>query len=173
MFDVISRLQPIGPLAQSIPVDVTIALPVQVRTELLHDLYDPASPRFRQFLRPEQYIQQFGPASASYQNLVVLAQANHLTVVSTVPPQFIYVVAPAAVVNQVFAMTLQQYRHPTEDRLFSAPDVDAVVALEIPGLQITGLDTLHMPRRAPAGSQERGVLAPSSRPVGPARTDGI
>ncbi len=152
VFDVVSKLKPVGPLAESTPIDLAIALPaqnVESRTTLLRDIYDPASPRFHQFLSPDQYTQRFDPTEASYQSLLDFAKANQLTVVSTAPPKFIHVTAPAAVINQVFHVTLQQYQHPTEDRHFYAPDADPEVTLETPGLQITGLDNFWTPRRAP------------------------
>jgi len=51
--DVVSKLKPVGPLAESTPIDVVIALPTrnaELRTALLRDIYDPASPRFHQYL---------------------------------------------------------------------------------------------------------------------------
>ena len=86
--DVIPKLKPVGPLAESTPIDVVIALParnVESRTALLRDIYDPVSPRFHQFLSPRQYIQRFNPTEASYQSLLDFAKANQLTVVSTAP----------------------------------------------------------------------------------------
>jgi subtilase family serine protease len=90
VFDAVSKLKPVGPLAESMPINLVIALPaqnVESRTALLRDIYDPASPRFRQFLSPDQYIQRFDPTEASYQSLLDFAKANQLTVVSTAPPK--------------------------------------------------------------------------------------
>lgn len=157
--DVISKLKPIGPLAESMPIDVVIALParnVEERTALLRDLYDPTSPRFRQFLSPQQYTQRFDPAEANYQSLLDFAKANQLATISTASPKFIHVTAPAAVINKVFHVTLQQYQHPTEDRHFYAPDTDLAVTLDTPVLQITGLHNFQTPRRALTPLKSRG-----------------
>src|SRR5579871_5943766 len=165
-FDLVSQLKPVGPLADSIPIEVVIALPaqnVEERTALLRDIYDPASPRFRQFLSPREYTQRFDPTEANYQSLLDFAKANQLTVVSTAPPKFIHVTAPAAVINQVFHVTLQQYQHPTEDRHFYAPDAGPVLTLETPGLQITGLDNFRTPRRAPNLLKSPGKISGSPR----------
>ena len=86
--DVVSKLKPVGPLPESTPTDVVIALPAQnaeLRTALLRDIYDPASPRFHQYLSPRQYTEMFDPTEASYQSLVALARANELTLVSPAP----------------------------------------------------------------------------------------
>lgn len=166
VYDVVSKLKPVGSLAESTPVDVVLALParnVKERTALLRDLYDPASPRFRQFLNPQQYTQRFDPTEASYQRLWDFAKANHLTVVSTAPQKFIHVTAPAAVINKVFHVTLQQYQHPTEDRHFYAPDADPVATLETPALQITGLDNFRTPRRAQTFLKSREKIPDSQR----------
>src|SRR5262245_38228079 len=91
VFDVVSKLRPVRPLADSTPIDLVIALPAQnvgERTALLHDIYDPASPRFRQFLSPREYTQRFDPTEASYQSLLDFASANQLALVSTAPPKF-------------------------------------------------------------------------------------
>src|SRR5258708_39514516 len=166
VFDAVSQLNPVGPLAESTPIEVVIALPaqnVEERTALLRDIYDPASPRFRQFLSPLEYTQRFDPTEASYQSLLDFAKTNQLTVVSTAPPKFIHVTAPAAVINKVLHGTLQQYQPPTEDRHFYAPDADPAATLETPDLQITGLDNFRMPRRAPNLFKSRGKVSGSSR----------
>jgi subtilase family serine protease len=161
--DVVYKLKPVGPLAESTPIDAVIALPAQnaeLRTALLRDIYDPASPRFHQYLSPRQYIETFDPTEASYQSLLDFAKANQLTVVSTAPRKFLHVTAPAAVINKVFHVTLQQYQHPNENRLFYAPHADPAVRLETPVSQITGLDNLRTPRRAP------NLLKPPAKVLG-------
>ncbi len=45
-------------------------------TNLLHELYDPASPNYRQFLTPEQFAEQFGPSEADYQAVIAFANAQ-------------------------------------------------------------------------------------------------
>src|SRR5439155_21044786 len=90
-FDVVSKLKPVTSLAASTPIDLVIALPardVESRTALLRDIYDPASPRFRQFLSPREYTERFDPTEASYQSLLDFVKANQLTVVSTSLPKF-------------------------------------------------------------------------------------
>jgi subtilase family serine protease len=81
--DVVSKLKPVGPLAESTPIDVVIALPArnaELRTAMLRDIYDPASPRFHQYLSPRQYMETFDPTEASYQSLLDFAKGNQLTV---------------------------------------------------------------------------------------------
>ena len=98
-------------------------------------------------MSPREYTKRFDPTEASYQALLYFVKANQLTVVSTSSPKFIHVTAPAAIINKVFRVTLQQYAHPTKDRYFYAPETDLEVILETPGLQITGLDNFRIPCR--------------------------
>ena len=174
--DVVSKLKPVGPLAESTPSDLIIALPArnaELHTALLRDIYDPASPRFHQYLSPRQYMETFDPTEASYQSLLDFAKANQLTVVSTAPRKFIHVTAPAAVINKVFHVTLQQYQHPTENRLFYAPDADPAVELETPLSQITGLDSLRPPRRAPNLLKSPGKVSCSPPHAGGSGNGGL
>lgn len=176
VFDVVSKLNPVGPLAESTPIDVVIALPardVESRTALLRDIYDPASPRFQQFLSPRQYMETFDPTEASYQSLLDFVKANQLTVVSSAPRKFIHVTAPAAVINKVFHVTLQQYQHPTEEKPFYAPDADPAVTLETLGLQITGLDNFRTPRRAPNLLKSAGKASGSPPHAGGSGNGGL
>ena len=174
--DVVSKLKPVGPLAELTPIDVVIALPArnaELRTALLRDIYDPASTRFHQYLSPGQYMETFDPTEASYQSLLDFAKANQLTVVSAAPRKFIHVTAPAAVINKVLHVTLQQYQHPTENRLFYAPDADPAVELETPVSQITGLDSFRTPSRAPNLLKPPGKVSGSPPHAGGSGNGGL
>jgi Pro-kumamolisin, activation domain len=168
--DPISKLTPVGPLDTSTTIDVVLALPardVEARTALLRDLYHPASPRFRKFLTPEDYTQRFDPTEANYKSLLEFAKANQLTVAVEGPPKYVHVRAPAATINKVFHVTLQQYTHPTEDRHFYAPDTDPHLDVDFPELQITGLDNFTVPKRAPNPAKlQSKTPAPQPRPFG-------
>jgi hypothetical protein len=174
--DVVSKLKPVGPLAESTPIDVVVALParnVELRTALLRDIYDPASPRFQQYLSPREYMETFDPTEASYQSLLDFAKANQLTVVSTASRKFIHVTAPAAVINNALHVTLQQFQHPTENRLFYASDADPAIELETPVSQITGLDTFRTPRRAPNLLKPPGKVSGSPPHAGGSGNGGL
>lgn len=63
-------LQPLGRLPATNRMHLAIGLPLRNTNELsqlLHALYDPASPQFRQYLTPEQFAEQFGPTRAEYE----------------------------------------------------------------------------------------------------------
>jgi len=77
-----------NPVAASQRLKLGIALPTRNRAELdllLHDLQDPQSSRFHQYLTPEEYTERFGPTQADYDMVVAWAQTNGFEVTGTAP----------------------------------------------------------------------------------------
>lgn len=159
--EAVSGLKPVSRLPDSTPVDLIIGLPLrnaESLTKLLQGIYDPTSDDYQQYLTPARYTEMFCPTAASYIKLLNFARANKLSVVMKAPNRkFVHVRGSAAVVNKVFHTTLQQYKHPTEDRLFYAPDTDPSIQLEIPVLHVIGLDDFHLPRRSPHHQDQEKV----------------
>ena len=166
----VARLTPVGPLPETTHLDLVIGLPLRHAdslTALLTQLYDTASPRFADYLTPEQFTAAFGPTAESYAQLEQFAESNHLAVVRRTPSRkTLHVRATAGVVNRLFHITLQQYRHPTENRLFYAPDVEPSIDIATPILHISGLDDMHPPGRV------SHRLYPGGRPPGDPRFAG-
>ncbi|MGO8836766.1 MAG: protease pro-enzyme activation domain-containing protein [Limisphaerales bacterium] len=162
MPEAVSSLQPLGRFPGTNHLDLAIGLPLRNREaldQLIQQLYDPASPNFRQYLTPEQFTEQFGPTEQDYQSLIDFARTNGLTVKVMYPNRTLLDVSgSAATVEKVFHLTLNVYRHPTENRLFFAPDVEPSVPASLPALHISGLDNfasshpnLHMTPSIGAG----------------------
>ncbi|HUD83526.1 MAG TPA: choice-of-anchor tandem repeat GloVer-containing protein, partial [Candidatus Saccharimonadales bacterium] len=130
-------------------LNLTIGLPLRDRTgltNLLQQLYDPASPNFRHFLTPEQFAQRFGPTEEDYQAVVSFAQSHGLVVTGRHPNRtLVNVRGPVAAVQRAFHVTLNEYQHPTEDRTFYAPDVEPSLDLTTPVLSVSGLDNYVVP----------------------------
>src|SRR5579863_9434504 len=58
------NLRPLGRLPGSQQLRLAIGLPLRNKealTNLLQDVYDPASPQYRHYLSPSQFTKQFGP----------------------------------------------------------------------------------------------------------------
>ena len=163
----IGTLRPVGRVERSKQVDLVIGLRArntEARTQLLHDLYDPASPQFHQYLDPSKYAARFGPTDADYQTVLAFAKANHLSVVSTVPDRkLLHVRASAAAIEHAFKLTLQNYNHPTEHRVFFAPDREPSVDVRLPISHISGLDSYQRPHRAPNIANGRKLPPPRRR----------
>ncbi len=134
-------------------LDLAIGLPLRNETELddlLRQIYDPASPNFRQYLTPEQFTERFGPSEQDYQAVIEFANANGLTVSGTYPNRMVVDVSGSvADIERVFHLTMNIYRHPGETRTFYAPDVEPSADLPVPVLHVAGLDDAS--RKRPMG----------------------
>jgi hypothetical protein len=70
------RLAPMGRLEATQHLRLAVALPLRNQaalTELLRQLYDPTSPRYRQFLTPAQFAAEFGPTVQDYETVAAFA----------------------------------------------------------------------------------------------------
>ncbi len=130
-------------------LDLTIGLPLKNQaalTNLLHQLYDPASTNYHQFLSPEQFAERFGPTAADYDKVVNFAKTHGLIVMATHPNRtLVSVKGSVAQIEQAFHVTLNEYQHPTEARTFRAPNVEPSLDLAVPVLAISGLDDYVIP----------------------------
>jgi len=140
-------------------------------TQLLHDLYDPKSRNFHRYVSVSEFTERFGPAAADYRKVVAWAKANGLTVTATTPNRrLVSVEGPVDTVNRAFHVKVNNYRHPTEARVFYSPDREpTAVGLNVPLLQIIGMNDYVLPhpmlRRNeaanPTGSGPAGEYLPS------------
>jgi len=146
----VSRVQPVGRLAGETTLQLAIGLPLRnagALTNLLRQIYDPASPNYHHYLTPAQFAEQFGPTAADYQRLIAFARANGLQVTTTHPNRVLLdVSAPVANIEKALHVTLRTYPHPTEKRNFYAPDAEPSLDLAVPVMHISGLDNFALPR---------------------------
>ncbi|HSY43334.1 MAG TPA: protease pro-enzyme activation domain-containing protein, partial [Candidatus Acidoferrum sp.] len=146
-----TQLRALGRLPATQHLDLVIGLPLRNRpalTNLLEQIYDPASPQFHRYLTPEQFAEQFGPSLEDYQSVIAFAKANGLTVTGTHSNRtLVDVSGSVADIERVFHVTMQTYQHPTESRTFFAPDQDPSLNLAVPVLSIKGLDNYFLPHR--------------------------
>ena len=130
-------------------LNLTIGLPLRDReglTNLLQQLYDPASTNYHRFLTPEQFAERFGPTEADYQAVVSFGQSHGLVVTGKHPNRtLVSVRGTVADIERAFHVTLNEYQHPTESRTFYAPDVEPSVDLAVPVLAVSGLDNYVIP----------------------------
>jgi len=146
-----------GRLPASQTLNLVITLPLRNEDQLdqlLRDLYDPASPSYRQFLTVEQFTEMFGPTQQEYDAALKFARENGLTVVSTSPNRLnLQVSGPVANVEGAFQVKLGAYQHPTENRTFFAPDREPTTTLTFSLWHVSGLDNYSIPH--PAGLDKR------------------
>ena len=146
----VARLRPAGALDGAAALRLAIGLPLRNRealTDLLGQIYDPASINYHQYLTPEQFAEKFGPTEQDYQAVIAFARANGLQVAATHPNRVVLDVAgPVANIEKALHVKLHTYQHPTEKRLFYAPDTEPSLDLAVPVLHISGLDNYALPK---------------------------
>ena len=133
------------------PLKVALQLPLRNQaelTQLLHDLYDPGSPRFHKYLSVSEFTERFGPTEADYRKVVRWARSKDLKVIAKTPNRrLVAVEAPVERINRAFQVQISNYRHPTEGRIFYSADREpAPAGLSVPLLQITGMSNYVLPR---------------------------
>jgi subtilase family serine protease len=168
---VVASLHPVGDLPDTNRLNLTISLPLRHQdalNRLLHDLYDPASSRYRRFLKPKEFADQFGPSEEDYQALIGFARARHLRILRTHPNRVLLdVAATAAEVREVFHVNMKLYQHPSEARTFYAPDAEPWLDLAVPLLRVGGLDNYLLPKPGLGNAVRHGDGAAAQYGSGP------
>jgi subtilase family serine protease len=166
--EVIARahLQPMGRLADTNRLHLVLGLPLRHReilTNLLAQIYDPASPNFHKYLTPEQFTEQFGPTTNDYEAVTAFAKKNGLEVSGTHRSrQLVDVQGSTATIEAAFHIKLQTYQHPTEARTFFAPDVDPTVDAGLPIREISGISDYAQLRPAGHAAKAGAIGGPAS-----------
>ena len=146
----VSRLKAKGLVPPTNHLRLAIGLPLRNRealTNLLREIYDPASPNFRHYLTPEEFTARFGPTPQDYQAVMDFASGNGLSVVGTHGNRMLVDVSGnVADVEKAFHVTLRTYQHPKEAREFFAPDTEPLVKGSLPVLHVSGLEDYALPR---------------------------
>jgi xanthomonalisin len=140
-------------------------------TQLLRDLYDPASPQFHRYLSVAEFTDRFGPTQDDYNAVAAWATANGLTITARTPNRRLLAVEGAAdTIDRAFNVTINYYKHPIESRMFYSPNREPTTAgLGVPLLQVTGINDYVLPRPLlrhpatanPTGSGPSGEFLPS------------
>ena len=163
----------IGNLSSTQNLRLVITLRLQNQDELnqlIKNLYDPTSLSYHQFLTVAQFTEEFGPTQAQYDALVNFAQANGLTVVDTSPNRVnLQVTGSVASIQSAFHVNLGVYQHPTENRIFYAPDREPTTNLTFSLWHVSGLDNFSIPKPAglkqiPAGPSSKSDATTGSGP---------
>jgi kumamolisin len=126
-----------------------VVLPVSDRAGLnsfLKELYDPTSPSYRQFLTVQEFTERFGPSQADYDAVVQFVRANGFAVTGgSRDGMNVQIRGSVAAIQNAFHVTIYTYQHPTENRVFYAPDREPTTVLPFPLWHISGLDNYSIP----------------------------
>jgi subtilase family serine protease len=135
------------PTTQVIQLDVV--LPVRDQAGLdtfLADLYSSTVPNYRHFLTPAEFTARFGPTQEHYDAVVKYVQQHGLSVVGgSRDGMEVQVKGPVSAIEQAFHVNLLAYQHPSENRIFFAPDREPSVDLPFQLWHISGLDNFSIP----------------------------
>jgi len=152
---------------------VAFALPMHDLDKLdalLADLYNPASPRFRHYLSVPDFTARFSPSAADYDRTVRFLAAQGLKITGTAANRYLIdATGTVGTLQAALHVKFGMYKHPTENRLFIAPDREPSLDLNVAVLHVTGLDDYSLPvaRRAHRDANAgRGVALTGSAPGG-------
>ena len=141
--------RPIGqlPSDQIMNLDVVLALRDPAGLDsFLKELYDPATPFYRQFLTVPEFTERFGPTQEDYDAVVRFATANGFEVVGgTRDGMDVQIKGPVSAIESAFHLKLRTYQHPTENRTFYAPDREPTTDLSFALWHVSGLDNYSIP----------------------------
>jgi kumamolisin len=144
-----NEAQPIGHLPSDQILTLDVVLPLRNQEGLdsfLADVYDPASPSYRHFLTPMEFTERFGSTQAHYDAVLQFARANGLTVVGgTRDGMDVQMRGPVSAVETAFHLSMRTYQHPTENRVFYAPDREPTTSLPFALWHVSGLDNYSIP----------------------------
>jgi subtilase family serine protease len=131
-------------------------------TSLLKRLYDRSSPDYRHFLTVAQFTERFAPTKRDYQAVEKFARSKGL-IVTNIPANrmLVHLDGPVSRINKAFHVTMTNYRHPTENRIFYSPDREPSLDLGVIVAHIAGMNNFSLPRpkfkRAPPNFRRNSV----------------
>ena len=114
--------------------------------KFLADVYDPASPSYRQFLAPEEFTARFSATEADYAAVKDFARTNGFKITREHGNRLLLsVTATAADAERAFHLKLNKFKHPTENRAFFAPDAEPTVDTALMVVDVQGLSDFSRP----------------------------
>jgi subtilase family serine protease len=141
--------KPVGvvPGNQIMQLDLVLTLRDPAGLEnFLANLYSSATPNHVHYLTPEEFTEKFGPTVQDYEAVVRYAQSHGLAVVGgSRDGMEVQVRGPVMAIEAAFHLNLLTYQHPTENRIFYAPDREPTTDLSFALWHISGLDNYSIP----------------------------
>jgi subtilase family serine protease len=159
------RAARVGPMSKNQRLRLAIILPLRNQTELtslLKRLYDRSSPDYRHFLTVAQFTERFGPSKSDYQSVVKFARSKGFAVASSPTNRMlVHLDGTVSQINKAFHVTMTNYRHPTENRIFYSPDREPSLDLSVTVAHIAGMNNFSLPKpkfkRAPPNFRRNSV----------------
>jgi len=158
----------VGRLPATQSMHLVLVLPLANQEALdsfLKELYDPSSPSYRHFLTVDEFTARFGPSQEDYDAVIRFAKAHGLKVVGTSRNRVnVDVTGPVASIEAAFHLKMGTYMHPTEGRMFYAPDREPTPDLAVRLWRIAGLDNYSIPHPALVHRNATGQQDSAAKP---------
>ena len=143
------QAQLVGHLPANQTLRFDIVLPLRDRAGLqsfLQELYDPTSPSYHQFLKPQEFTTRFGPSQEDWDAVVAFAKASGFEVVGgTRDSRDLWLSGSVANIEKAFHVSMGIYQDLTDNRQFFAIDREPTVDLPFQLWHISGLDNDSRP----------------------------
>jgi kumamolisin len=135
------------PAKQMMQLDLVLPLRDQAGLDaFVKDLYNPYSSSYRSFLTPAEFTERFGPTQADYDAVVRFAKSSGFEIVGgSRDGMIVQVRGTVSIIEAAFHISLNTYIHPTEERIFYAPDREPTTDLPFALWHVSGLDNYSIP----------------------------
>jgi len=139
--------------------------------KFLADVYNPKSSNYHHFLTPTEFTERFGPTQEDYDRVREFANTYNLEIVGgSRDSRIVQVKGSVAKIETAFHVSMSNYLHPTENRVFYGPDREPTVDLPFSLWHISGLDNFSTPhaqysKRSDAIARNEAIAARGGRPV--------
>ncbi|HEX4336167.1 MAG TPA: LamG-like jellyroll fold domain-containing protein [Polyangiaceae bacterium] len=139
----------VGPVPDSTPLTLGIALPVQQPTDFpaLEDfakqVSDPTHPRYRQYLTPAQYATHYAPSQATYDAAKAFALSQGLSIYEYPDHELLEITGTAAQLGRATNAQFNYYQRPDGSQ-FYAIDREPSLNLSVSVLQVSGTDGFYV-----------------------------
>jgi kumamolisin len=144
------EVAPNGRLAQNHVLQLDLVLPLKDPAGLksfLADVYNPGSPNYHHWLTPAEFTARFGPTQAQYDEVLTFARNNGLQVVGgSRDGMEVQVRGTVGTIEAALHVSLNTYRHPTEDRDFYGVDREPTPNISFNLWHVSGLDNFSIPK---------------------------
>ena len=172
--------QMVGQPAATQVMNLDIVLPVRDREglqALAAAVTDPQSPLFHHYLTPSEFTARFGPTQADYATVVSYMEERGLKVTGgTRDGMEVQVSGSVDKVERAFHVTMRNYKHPTENRVFFSPDREPTTDMAVKLWHVSGMDNFSIPHAkyvkrsdyaAAHGISEEAVVSHATTGSGP------
>ena len=144
------EVAPNGRMPQNQVLQLDLVLPLRDPDGLkafLSDVYNPNSPNYRHFVTPAEFTARFGPTQAQYDEVLNFARSNGLQVTGgSRDGMEVQVKGTVGAIEAALHVSVNTYRHPTEDRTFFGVDREPTPNLSFNLWHVSGLDNYSIPK---------------------------